>query len=152
MAVAPDTAAELVYQIFDLQRAVRCIGHGQLAGRTPEWPFKGCCGSWGRGKPAPPGWPNGWESARPSSAATSRSLRSTAWWSAGRIPTTAGPSWLPSPAGSREAPSRSRSSGAVLQEYLRDWSEEDAGETAKSLQGSSNHSGISPGNGGRRHQ
>ncbi|CAM3092942.1 transcriptional regulator SlyA [Arthrobacter ulcerisalmonis] len=33
MAVAPDTAANLVYQIFDLQRAVRCISAANIRGQ-----------------------------------------------------------------------------------------------------------------------
>lgn len=33
MAVAPETAADLVYQIFDLQRAVRCIAVASLRGQ-----------------------------------------------------------------------------------------------------------------------
>ena len=33
MAVAPDTAADLVYQIFDLQRAVRCIATASVRGQ-----------------------------------------------------------------------------------------------------------------------
>lgn len=32
MAVAPDTAAKLVHQIFDLQRAVRCVAAVKLRG------------------------------------------------------------------------------------------------------------------------
>ncbi len=33
MSVAPDTAADLVYQIFDLQRAVRCVAQASLRGQ-----------------------------------------------------------------------------------------------------------------------
>lgn len=33
MAVTPDTAADLVYQIFDLQRAVRCISAASIRGQ-----------------------------------------------------------------------------------------------------------------------
>lgn len=33
MSVAPDTAADLVYQIFDLQRAVRCVASASLRGQ-----------------------------------------------------------------------------------------------------------------------
>lgn len=33
MAVAPNTAAELVYQIFDLQRAVRCVAVSNTRGQ-----------------------------------------------------------------------------------------------------------------------
>jgi DNA-binding MarR family transcriptional regulator len=33
MAVAPNTAADLVYQIFDLQRAVRCVAAASLRGQ-----------------------------------------------------------------------------------------------------------------------
>jgi DNA-binding MarR family transcriptional regulator len=34
MALAPDTAANLVYEIFDLQRAVRCAAASSLRGGT----------------------------------------------------------------------------------------------------------------------
>ncbi|MDJ0319426.1 MarR family transcriptional regulator [Pseudarthrobacter sp. PS3-L1] len=41
MAVSPATAADLVYQIFDLQRAVRCAASSSLRGHEPGVALQG---------------------------------------------------------------------------------------------------------------
>lgn len=41
MAVAPDTAARLVHQIFDLQRAVRCVAAVKVRGEDPGVALQG---------------------------------------------------------------------------------------------------------------
>lgn len=76
MAVTPETAAELVYQIFDLQRSVRCIFLANVRGQETGLALQGVLRFIGEGKPAPPGWPIGWASAPLSLAGTSRTSRS----------------------------------------------------------------------------
>jgi len=90
MAVAPDTAADLVYQIFDLQRAVRCIATANVRGQDTGVALQGVLRFVGEG-----------EALTPLGAEKLRSIEDQRT--------------------------------AVLQDYLRDWSEEDAGTTAKIL-------------------
>src|SRR5919112_123131 len=97
MAVAPNTAAELVRQIFDLQRAVRCVAVSNSRGLEAGIALQGVLRFVGEKE--------------------SRATQLAALTDAGRA----------------KLVDIEEHRVATLQEFLQDWSQQDAEETAKVL-------------------
>jgi DNA-binding MarR family transcriptional regulator len=134
MAVTPDTAADLVYQIFDLQRAVRCIATANVRGQGTGVALQGVLRFVGE-----------WETRATrlaerlgvSAPVLSRHIADLEEHGlvVRRQDPDDGRAQLVAltPLGAEKLRHIEEQRTTVLQDYLRDWSEEDAGTTARIL-------------------
>jgi DNA-binding MarR family transcriptional regulator len=134
MAVEPTTAAELVYQIFDLQRAVRCVAVGNTRGQEPGVALQGVLRFVGEGESRATHL-----AARLGVSAPVLSRHIADLEEQGLVARRPDPEdgraqlVALSEAGVERLRSIEKQRTATLQGYLQDWSEEDAEETAKIL-------------------
>lgn len=134
MAVAPDTAADLVHQIFDLQRAVRCIAAASVRGQGTGLALQGVLRFVGEGESRATSLA---ERLGVSAPVLSRHITDLEEYGlvVRRQDPDDGRAQLVAltPLGAERLRQIEDQRTAVLQGYLRDWSEEDAGNTARIL-------------------
>ncbi|WP_285241432.1 MarR family transcriptional regulator [Pseudarthrobacter sp. MEB009] len=134
MAVAPDTAADLVYQIFDLQRAVRCIATANVRGQETGVALQGVLRFVGEGESRATRLA---ERLGVSAPVLSRHIADLEdhGFVVRRPDPDDGRAQLVAltPQGADKLRRIEEQRAAALQDLLRDWSEEDAGTTATTL-------------------
>lgn len=134
MAVEPTTAAELVYQIFDLQRAVRCVAVAGTRGQETGVALQGVLRFVGEGESRATHL-----AARLGVSAPVLSRHIADLEEQGLVARRPDPEdgraqlVALSEAGVDRLRSIEKQRTATLQGYLQDWSEDDAEETAKIL-------------------
>ncbi|WP_258805005.1 MarR family winged helix-turn-helix transcriptional regulator [Pseudarthrobacter sp. NS4] len=134
MAVSPDTAADLVYQIFDLQRAMRCIATASVCGQDTGVALQGVLRFVGEGESRATSLAERLGVSAPVLSRHIADLEEQGFVvrrpdpDDGRAQLVA----LTAP-GADKLRHIEEQRTAVLQDYLRDWSQEDAGSTAKTL-------------------
>jgi DNA-binding MarR family transcriptional regulator len=134
MSVAPDTASELVHQIFDLQRAVRCVAAVSLRGQEPGPALQGVLRFVAEGETRATRLAERLGVSAPVLSRHIAELEEQGYVTRRQDPddgraqlvalTTEGADKLRHIEGQRSA---------ALQDYLREWSQEDAEDTAKTL-------------------
>jgi DNA-binding MarR family transcriptional regulator len=134
MAVAPDTAADLVYQIFDLQRAVRCISSASMRGQDTGVALQGVLRFVGEGETRATRLAERLGVSAPVLSRHIADLEEHGLVVRRQDPDDGRAQLVAlTPLGVEKLRNVEEQRTAVLQDYLRDWSEEDAGDTAKSL-------------------
>lgn len=134
MAVTADTAADLVYQIFDLQRAVRCIAAANSRGQETGIALQGVLRFIGAGEDRAAGLGERLGVSAPVLSRHIADLEEQGYVLRKQDPDDGRAQLLAlTAAGADKLRQIEEQRTAVLQEYLRDWSEEDAGTTAKTL-------------------
>lgn len=134
MAVAPDTAADLVYQIFDLQRAVRCIATANVRGQDTGVALQGVLRFVGEGEARATRLAEKLGVSAPVLSRHIAELEEQGFVVRRQDPDDGRAQLVAlTPAGLQKLRHIEEQRTAVLQDYLRDWSEEDAGNTAKTL-------------------
>ncbi|MBP1234374.1 DNA-binding MarR family transcriptional regulator [Arthrobacter sp. PvP102] len=134
MAVAPETAADLVYQIFDLQRAVRCVAVSNMRGQETGVALQGVLRFVGEGESRATHL-----AARLGVSAPVLSRHIADLEEHGLVVRRPDPEdgraqlVALSEAGAAKLHEIEQQRTATLQGYLQDWSETDAEETAKTL-------------------
>lgn len=134
MAVAPDTAADLVYQIFDLQRAVRCIATAAVRGQETGVALQGVLRFVGEGESRATSLAERLGVSAPVLSRHIADLEEHGLVVRRQDPDDGRAQLVAlTPLGADRLRSIEEQRTAVLQGYLLDWSEEDAGNTAKTL-------------------
>jgi DNA-binding MarR family transcriptional regulator len=134
MAVAPDTAADLVYQIFDLQRAVRCIATANVRGQDTGVALQGVLRFVGEGESRATRLAERLGVSAPVLSRHIADLEEHGLVVRRQDPDDGRAQLVAlTPLGAEKLRHIEEQRTAVLQDYLSDWSEEDAGDTAKSL-------------------
>jgi len=134
MAVAPDTAADLVYQIFDLQRAVRCIATASVRGQDTGVALQGVLRFVGEGESRATKLAERLGVSAPVLSRHIADLEEQGFVVRRQDPDDGRAQLVAlTPSGAEKLRHIEEQRTAVLQDYLRDWSEEDVGATAKSL-------------------
>lgn len=134
MAVAPDTAADLVYQIFDLQRAVRCIATANVRGQDTGVALQGVLRFVGEGESRATRLAERLGVSAPVLSRHIAELEEQGYVVRRQDPDDGRAQLVAlTPSGLEKLRHIEEQRTAVLQDYLRDWSEEDAGDTAKTL-------------------
>jgi DNA-binding MarR family transcriptional regulator len=134
MAVAPDTAADLVYQIFDLQRAVRCIATASIRGQDTGVALQGVLRFVGEGESRAASLAERLGVSAPVLSRHIGDLEEHGFVVRRQDPDDGRAQLVAlTPLGAEKLRHIEEQRTAVLQNYLRDWSEEDAGTTAKTL-------------------
>jgi DNA-binding MarR family transcriptional regulator len=134
MAVAPDTAADLVYQIFDLQRAVRCIATANVRGQETGVALQGVLRFVGEGEARATRLAERLGVSAPVLSRHIAELEEQGYVVRRQDPDDGRAQLVAlTPAGLEKLRAIEEQRTAVLQDYLRDWSEEDAGATARVL-------------------
>ncbi|MDQ0679890.1 DNA-binding MarR family transcriptional regulator [Arthrobacter pascens] len=134
MAVAPDTAADLVYQIFDLQRVVRCIAAASTRGQDTGVALQGVLRFVGEGESRATHLAERLGVSAPVLSRHIADLEEQGYVirrqdpDDGRAQLVA----LTQP-GADKLRQIEQQRAATLQEYLRDWSQHDAEATARTL-------------------
>jgi DNA-binding MarR family transcriptional regulator len=135
MAVAPDTAADLVYQIFDLQRAVRCIAAAGVRGQDTGVALQGVLRFVGEGESRATKLAERLGVSAPVLSRHIADLEEQGLVVRRQDPEDGRAQLVAlTPAGKDKLRQIEEQRTAILQDYLRDWSEADAGNTAKALQ------------------
>ncbi|TLM72758.1 MarR family winged helix-turn-helix transcriptional regulator [Pseudarthrobacter sp. NamB4] len=134
MAVAPDTAADLVHQIFDLQRAVRCVATASVRGHETGVALQGVLRFVGEGESRATRLAERLGVSAPVLSRHLAGLQEQGFVVRRKDPDDgrAQPVGL-TPSGVEELRQIEEQRAAALQDYLCDWSEEDAGNTARTL-------------------
>ena len=134
MSVAPDTAADLVYQIFDLQRAVRCVAAASLRGQETGVALQGVLRFVGEGETRATRLAERLGVGAPVLSRHIAELEEQGYVTRRQDPDDGRAQLV---ALSEEGAERLRHieehRTAALQDYLREWSQEDAADTAKTL-------------------
>lgn len=134
MAVAPDTAADLVYQIFDLQRAVRCIATANVRGQDTGVALQGVLRFVGEGESRATRLAERLGVSAPVLSRHIAELEEQGYVVRRQDPDDGRAQLVAlTPSGIEKLRDIEEQRTAVLQDYLRDWSEEDAGNTATTL-------------------
>ncbi|RDV11226.1 MarR family transcriptional regulator [Arthrobacter sp. RT-1] len=134
MAVAPDTAADLVYQIFDLQRAVRCIATASVRGQDTGVALQGVLRFVGEGESRATKLAERLGVSAPVLSRHIADLEEQGFVVRRQDPDDGRAQLVAlTPSGAEKLRHIEEQRTAVLQDYLRDWSEEDVGATAKTL-------------------
>ncbi|WP_163165584.1 MarR family transcriptional regulator [Arthrobacter sp. Alg241-R88] len=134
MAVAPDTAADLVYQIFDLQRAVRCIATASVRGQDTGVALQGVLRFVGEGESRATRLAERLGVSAPVLSRHIADLEEHGLVIRRQDPDDGRAQLVAlTPLGAEKLRSIEEQRAAALQDYLRDWSEEDAGNTARIL-------------------
>ncbi|MDF2050174.1 MarR family transcriptional regulator [Arthrobacter sp. Cr_A7] len=134
MAVAPDTAADLVYQIFDLQRAVRCIATASARGQDTGVALQGVLRFVGEGESRATKLAERLGVSAPVLSRHIADLEEQGFVVRRQDPDDGRAQLVAlTPSGAEKLRHIEEQRTAVLQDYLRDWSEEDVGTTAKTL-------------------
>jgi DNA-binding MarR family transcriptional regulator len=134
MAVAPDTAADLVYQVFDLQRAVRCIATASVRGQDTGVALQGVLRFVGEGESRAASLAERLGVSAPVLSRHIGDLEEHGLVVRRQDPDDGRAQLVAlTPLGADKLRHIEEQRTASLQHYLRDWSEEDAGNTAKTL-------------------
>ncbi|GAB5077917.1 MarR family winged helix-turn-helix transcriptional regulator [Arthrobacter sp. AD-310] len=134
MAVKPDTAADLVYQIFDLQRAVRCIATANVRGQDTGVALQGVLRFVGEGESRATKLAERLGVSAPVLSRHIAELEEQGYVVRRQDPDDGRAQLVAlTPSGLEKLRHIEEQRTAVLQDYLRDWSEEDAGNTATTL-------------------
>ncbi|WP_411375647.1 MarR family winged helix-turn-helix transcriptional regulator [Arthrobacter sp. MPF02] len=135
MALAPDTAAGLVYQIFDLQRAVRCIATANVRGQDTGVALQGVLRFVGEGEVRATKLAEKLGVSAPVLSRHIAELEEQGFVVRRQDPDDGRAQLVALTAsGAEKLRHIEEQHTAVLQDYLRDWSEEDAGSAAQTLQ------------------
>jgi DNA-binding MarR family transcriptional regulator len=134
MAVTPDTAADLVYQIFDLQRAVRCIATANVRGQDTGVALQGVLRFVGEGETRATRLAERLGVSAPVLSRHIADLEEHGLVVRRQDPDDGRAQLVAlTPLGAEKLRHIEEERTTVLQDYLRDWSEEDAGTTARIL-------------------
>jgi DNA-binding MarR family transcriptional regulator len=134
MAVEPNTAAELVRQIFDLQRAVRCIATANSRGTEAGVALQGVLRFVGEGESRATHLAARLGVSTPVLSRHIADLEEQGFVVRRQDPDDGRAQLVAlTPSGAHKLRHIEEQRTAVLQDYLRDWSEEDAGNTAQTL-------------------
>ena len=134
MSVAPDTAADLVYQIFDLQRAVRCVAAASLRGQETGVALQGVLRFVGEGETRATRLAERLGVSAPVLSRHIAELEEQGYVIRRQDPDDGRAQLVAltfQGAGKLRQIEEQRT--AALQDYLREWSQEDAEDTAKIL-------------------
>ena len=134
MSVAPDTAAELVYQIFDLQRAVRCVAAASLRGQETGIALQGVLRFVGEGETRATTLAERLGVSAPVLSRHIAELEEQGYVIRRQDPDDGRAQLVALTAeGAGKLRRIEEQRTAALQDYLREWSQEDAEDTAKTL-------------------
>ncbi len=135
MPVAPNTAAKLVYQIFDLQRAVRCVAASTIRGQDTGVALQGVLRFVGEGESRATHLAERLGVSAPVLSRHITELEELGFVVRRPDPGDGRAQLIAlSAAGARKLRSIEDQRAATLQGLLQDWSEDDADETARTLQ------------------
>ncbi|MGY4541508.1 DNA-binding MarR family transcriptional regulator [Arthrobacter sp. UYNi723] len=134
MAVAPDTAADLVYRIFDLQRVVRCVAAASFRGQDTGVALQGVLRFVGEGESRATQLAERLGVSAPVLSRHIADLEELGYVSRRQDPDDGRAQLVAlSPAGAEKLRKIEERRTATLQDYLSDWSQEDAEDTARIL-------------------
>ncbi|MDR7160638.1 MarR family transcriptional regulator [Arthrobacter sp. BE255] len=134
MSVAPDTAADLVYQIFDLQRAVRCVAAASLRGQETGVALQGVLRFVGEGETRATRLAERLGVSAPVLSRHIAELEEQGYVTRRQDPDDGRAQLVALTAeGAEKLRHIEEQRTAALQDYLREWSQEDAEDTAKTL-------------------
>ena len=134
MAVAPDTAADLVYQIFDLQRVVRCVASASIRGQDTGIALQGVLRFVGEGESRATHLAERLGVSAPVLSRHIAELEEQGYVIRRQDPDDGRAQLVAlTRRGADKLRQIEEQRTATLQEYLRDWSQEDAEETARTL-------------------
>ncbi|QNE13699.1 MarR family winged helix-turn-helix transcriptional regulator [Pseudarthrobacter sp. NBSH8] len=134
MAVAPDTAADLVYRIFDLQRVVRCVAAASFRGQDTGVALQGVLRFVGEGESRATHLAERLGVSAPVLSRHIADLEELGYVIRRQDPDDGRAQLVAlSPAGQDKLRQIEERRAATLQDYLSDWSQEDAEDTARIL-------------------
>lgn len=134
MSVAPDTAADLVYQIFDLQRAVRCVATASLRGQETGVALQGVLRFVGEGETRATRLAERLGVSAPVLSRHIAELEEQGYVTRRQDPDDGRAQLVAlTSEGAGKLCRIEEQRTAALQDYLREWSQEDAEDTAKIL-------------------
>ena len=134
MAVAPDTAADLVYRIFDLQRVVRCVAAASFRGQDTGVALQGVLRFVGEGESRATQLAERLGVSAPVLSRHIADLEDQGYVIRRQDPDDGRAQLVAlSTAGADKLRKIEEHRTATLQEYLSDWSQEDAEDTARIL-------------------
>jgi DNA-binding MarR family transcriptional regulator len=134
MAVAPNTAADLVYQIFDLQRAVRCVAAASLRGQETGVALQGVLRFVGEGETRATRLAERLGVSAPVLSRHIADLEDQGYVIRRQDPDDGRAQLVAlTSKGAEELRHFEEQRTSALQDYLREWSQEDAEEAAKTL-------------------
>ncbi|MEE2523259.1 MarR family transcriptional regulator [Pseudarthrobacter sp. J64] len=134
MAVKSDTAADLVYQIFDLQRAVRCIATASTKGQETGVALQGVLRFVAEGETRATRLAERLGVSAPVLSRHIADLEEHGYVVRRQDPDDGRAQLVAlSPAGAEKLRRIEEQRVAALQDLLREWSEDDAGETTRVL-------------------
>jgi DNA-binding MarR family transcriptional regulator len=134
MSVAPDTAAALVHRIFDLQRAVRCVAAASLRGQEPGPALQGVLRFVGEGESRATRLAERLGVSAPVLSRHIAELEEQGYVIRRQDPDDGRAQLVALTAeGARKLRRIEEQRTAALQDYLSEWSQEDAEDTAQTL-------------------